>query len=272
MNPELVGRFATARVILIGVLPTATAALFIMFLVAAGAPGPLDLAKAWQSTTYTRVVQAIPAILGVALLAIVLLPLQPVFVRLLSIRLTSSRSWKALFLAVRGKPVSLGDFEPSRLGMSAYPNLPDAWYGLYRKLAWPRLYPLLSERVRAMVDDRRNEADFAVRLCVTSFLTTIVSGILLRSSDKGALLALIPAVLTYLGYFAASLATASYIEACRVAFDLHRFDLLTALHIKLPTTPGDELDIYKNLNEFWGSRCDRRGLPASYEHPSRENP
>jgi hypothetical protein len=38
------------------------------------------------------------------------------------------------------------------------------------------------------------------------------------------------------------------------AFDLHRFDMLDALHYELPLTPQDELELNSRLSKFLDSR------------------
>lgn len=49
-------------------------------------------------------------------------------------------------------------------------------YGADAVVAWPRLYPLLGERVRELVDDRRDGLDLAARMAVTLAVTAVATG------------------------------------------------------------------------------------------------
>jgi len=136
-------------------------------------------------------------------------------------------------------------------------------YGLDAVTAWPRLYPVLGEEARSLVDDRRDTLDGAVRMAATMTVTAIASVVLLAYSTWWILLALIPLGIAVLAYNAAVQAALAYAESVHVAFDLHRADLLTALRMELPTRQDTE----RALNEQW---CDlwRQGipLPATLEY------
>jgi hypothetical protein len=95
-------------------------------------------------------------------------------------------------------------------------------YGLDAVIAWPRLYPVLGEQTRSLVDDRRDTLDAAVRMAATMAVTAIASLALLSFSGVWVLLALIPAGIAVLAYNAAVQAALAYAETVHVAFDLHR--------------------------------------------------
>jgi len=154
---------------------------------------------------------------------------------------------------------------PTALGnvLAAMEDSAGRAYGLDAVTAWPRLYPVLGEQPKSLVDDRRDALDSAVRMAVTMAVTTVVSLVLLLWSGWWVLLALIPlgvAVVTYNGAVQAAL---GYAETVHVAFDLHRADLLIALRMELPTRQEAE----RIVNEQW---CDlwRQGvpLPATLEY------
>ena len=118
-------------------------------------------------------------------------------------------------------------------------------YGLDSLVTWPRLYPVLGEQVRALADDRRDQLDLSVRFCVVFAVATPV--LLALLAPYGWWLA-VPAgtfALAWLSYRAAIAAAAGYGEALETAFDLHRFDLLRALHLPLP----DDLATEPRANE-----------------------
>ncbi|WP_207929124.1 hypothetical protein, partial [Actinomadura sp. 6K520] len=129
-------------------------------------------------------------------------------------------------------------------------------YGLDAVTAWPRLYPLLGERVRATVDDRRDSLDLAARMAVTMAFTAVATFALLLASGWWLLLALVPLALAWTAYRGAVHVALAYAESVEVAFDLHRADLLYAL--RMP--PQEDPDKERALFELW---CDhwRQGIP-----------
>jgi hypothetical protein len=129
-------------------------------------------------------------------------------------------------------------------------------YGLDAVTAWPRLYPVLGEQAKSLVDDRRDALDAAVRMAVTMAVTAVASLVLLLWSGWWLLLVLMPLGVALLAYHGAVQAALAYAETVYVAFDLHRADLLTALR----TDPPAQQDAERILNEQW---CDlwRQGIP-----------
>ena len=133
-------------------------------------------------------------------------------------------------------------------------------YGLDAVVAWPRLYPLLSVNVRAIVDDLRDGMDAAARLAATGAVTSAVTvGLLAWHSGAITLLALVPLALAILAYAGAVRAAIAYGEAVQVAFDLHRLDLATALRMRVPVTPGEEQADSTALSDFL-----RQGIPLPF--------
>ncbi|HEV2375460.1 MAG TPA: hypothetical protein VGS19_25270 [Streptosporangiaceae bacterium] len=137
-------------------------------------------------------------------------------------------------------------------------------YGFDAVVAWPRLYPVLGERMRIIIDDRRNTLDSAARMSATMAVTTVISALALAQSGWWLLLSLIPLALARIAYIGAVRAATAYGETVRTAFDLHRFDLLTALRLPLPEDPETERRNNTQLCDSW-----RQGIPAKlgYCHP-----
>jgi hypothetical protein len=137
-----------------------------------------------------------------------------------------------------------------------------AAYGLDAVVVWPRLYPLLGDPVRAIVDDLRDSLDAAARMAATGALTTVAAVALLAwRSGWLTLLALAPLAVATLAYFGAVQAAIAYGTAVHVAFDLHRFDLLRALRLEVPTEQGMEKVINAALGDFF-----RQGIPAPFRY------
>jgi hypothetical protein len=129
-------------------------------------------------------------------------------------------------------------------------------YGLDAVTAWPRLYPILGDQSKSLIDDRRDALDAAVRMAATMAVTAIASLVLLLWSGWWLLLVLMPLGVTVLAYHGAVQAALAYAETVYVAFDLHRADLLAALRMDPPAQQEAE----RILNEQW---CDlwRQGIP-----------
>ncbi|MEU1407895.1 hypothetical protein ABZ471_37190 [Streptomyces sp. NPDC005728] len=140
-----------------------------------------------------------------------------------------------------------------------------AVYGWDAVVAWPRLHPLLSDQVRAVVNDRRDLLDATARLSVTSAATALVSIALVARSGPWLLLVLAPFVVSRIAYHGAVHAAQAFGDSLDTAFDLHRFDLLEALHLPLPDTPAGERALAAELSLMW-----RQGVPSDrpYRHGS----
>jgi hypothetical protein len=129
-------------------------------------------------------------------------------------------------------------------------------YGLDTAVAWQRLYPLLGDQVRAVVDDRRDSMDAAARTAVVMAGTALVGLVLLLHAGPWLLLALVPTALAALAYGAAVQAALAYGDAVCVAFDLHHLDLLNALRIETPHNAVTRYKTLAALSDLW-----RQGVP-----------
>jgi hypothetical protein len=304
-----VARDAGRRVTLLGLLPTAMLALYVLALVWGGAPADAPSLDRFvdhlEKLTTTEVLLGFVALLGVAILT---QPLQLPLVRLLEgywpgfaeplarARRRAQRGRRArleraqLLTADHAGAEDDGDGREARVRAAwrlrkLYPPdplvMPTALgnalraaedragrrYGLDSVVAWPRLYPLLSERVLAIVDDERTQLDVAVRFCAVLVVAGLVSVGLLVT--QGWLL-LVPAglfVVAWLAYRAAVGAAIAYGEGLETAFDLHRFDLLRALRLPLPATSEEERALNAQVTAFLlqGQR-----VGFAYEHGERE--
>jgi hypothetical protein len=76
--------------------------------------------------------------------------------------------------------------------------------------------------------------------------------------------------------WAALAVAAAYGQALEAAFDLHRFDLLTALHLPLPANLTGEVAANQELSRFLRQPSEylhvltqaQRGLNFTYRHPA----
>jgi hypothetical protein len=294
----------SSRFFLIGQLPTYAAAMFLLTLVWAGAPGSdLAFGRAWHTASSLGVGEIVLVGLVVTLVAVLVQPLQLALVRLLEggwprwLGSGLCRDWqlyvkRGLEKRAQVRAEEPDEVEEQRAGMAAtrlrrrFP-LPDhlvratglgnalaameddagRGYGWDAVVAWPRLYPVLGDKVRALVADRRDTMDGAARLSVTAAVTTVVTVALLIHAGWWLLLAFVPATVAVVAYLGAVQAAIAYGEVVQVAFDLHRFDLLTALHVDLPPDVEAERKIAEQLCDHW-----RQGIPLtiSYQHPDTD--
>lgn len=153
---------------------------------------------------------------------------------------------------------------PTALGnaLAAAESMAGAAYGLDSVAVWPRLYPLLAEPVRFVVDDLRDGLDAAARLTATGLLTAVLTfGLLVANSGWWTLLTLIPLAIALMAYRGAVESAVAYGRALQVAFDLHRFDLLTALHMPSPKDIREEQARNRELSDFF-----RQGVPVKSDY------
>jgi hypothetical protein len=138
-------------------------------------------------------------------------------------------------------------------------------YGLDAVVAWPRLYPLLSPELRAVIDDQRDQLDIAARLCAV-FAACAAIALVLLAPHGGLWLLVVPAWLglAWLSYRGAVAAAVAYGSGLETAFDLHRFDLLRALHLPLPPTRAAEREANRELSAFLQGK---RPVAFDYAHP-----
>jgi hypothetical protein len=161
-------------------------------------------------------------------------------------------------------PVGAHLVRPTALGnaLAAVEDTAGAAYGLDAVVAWPRLYPLLGDQMRVIVDDLRDGMDSAATLAATGGLTAAVSMALLApKSGWWTLLAVAPLAIGVVGYLGAVRGAQAYGLAVTTAFDLHRFDLLRAMRLAVPTKLVDEIAANQALCDFW-----RQGVPGPFSY------
>jgi hypothetical protein len=291
------------RFFLVDYLPTYAAALLLATLVWAGAPGPLEAGRAWRTAADLGIGELVLATLALTLVAVLLHPFQLGLVRLLEGEWPEflapvthwSRRRQAAALRRLAEIEKLPDDseaavsdarvqEAGRAGAQRRVRFPTeelcrptavgnvlaatearagSAYGFDAVVAWPRLYPVLGTQMRAIVDDRRDTLDVAARLTVTMLMTGLIAAALLAFSGWSLLLALIPLALSWIASRATMQAAMAYGEAVDVAFDLHRFDLLSALRLPLPVDDESERLANAKLCDSW-----RQGLEntTTFQH------
>jgi hypothetical protein len=143
-------------------------------------------------------------------------------------------------------------------------------YGLDAEAMWLRLLRVARDdaTMSSIVDEARIQMSFSVAMTVTAAVTT---GAWLAPSCLGAAslwpfiaVGVLGPLLTAIFYGTVVQSYQTFAEAVRTAVDLHRFDLLRALHVKLPADSAEERKLWQRLMD---SAEDQTGGPLIYEHP-----
>jgi hypothetical protein len=270
-------------------LPTAVAWLYLLALAWAGAPDGVSPHRAWTTAQSLNAAQVGGLLIMSVFLALLVRPFQLAIVRLLegywpgwaggltrAGRAVAGRRFARLqSLSEDDLPADAGEADiqragqagevlrhdypadgavlPTRLGnvLAAAEEYAGQAYGLDAVTVWPRLYPLLSPEVRALVDDRRNSLDAACASSVTLAAAGVASAALLVRCGWWLLLPAAALLCSRAAYRGAVRTARAYGEAIAVAFDLHRLDLYAALHLPLPARAEDEQAIGEEISLRW---------------------
>lgn len=297
--------FDSGRLVRVVYLPTYAVLLFLLVLVWAGAPGDkLNFGTAWRTAAGLGAAEITLIGLAVVVLAASLHPLQLTVMRLLESgppRWLGSgllRGWQLgrkrrleQRATLPASPGPLSDDQVRQAGLAgsklrqrfplpehlvrptavgnilaAMEDLAGRSYGIDAVIAWPRLYAVLGDRMKAIVDDRRDTMDAAAQMTASAAIATVGAGALLWGArDWLWLLTLVPFALGVLSYAGTVKAATAYAESVQVAVDLHRFDLLTALKVALPATLEEEQTINRQLGDLW-----RQGVPPDLRYVSEK--
>ena len=163
---------------------------------------------------------------------------------------------------------------PTRLGniLRAAEDRAGQRYGLSTITVWPRLYPYVTGQLAAALASVRNQLDVSIRLCASLALATVISGTVLITDGWWLLVPLATGVFAWAGYRSALRAARSYGEAMHWAFDLHRFEMLQAMHYPLPANLAEERAFNQELSRFLASGRPIGGRQSThqYEHDQQD--
>ncbi len=158
------------------------------------------------------------------------------------------------------------DILPTRLGnvLRAAEHYPMDRYGADYPLLWTRLGHVVPERVLRDMEDYRSALEFLV-VATSGFATFgILAAATCAATGHGPtpflLFLLGGCVLAYIAYSSAIHTAQEYGEAMRASFDLFRNELLVRMRWPVPTTPEEEIVIWREITGFIGADAGR-------EHP-----
>ncbi|MCI3239579.1 hypothetical protein [Streptomyces spinosisporus] len=126
-------------------------------------------------------------------------------------------------------------------------------YGLTTLTSWPRIYPQVSDRIAEALRSTRDALDAAVNLCWSFLVLTCVAAVAIYDEPSAWWLCAAGLVLAAVAYKGAVTAAQAYSGLMHVVYDLHRFDLLEALHYPLPT-PEHEHALFAQISAFFAGR------------------
>ena len=139
---------------------------------------------------------------------------------------------------------------------------------------WSRLQKLIQadDKFYAALIDAKTQLDFLISLFwLTMLFTVIWLSVLFYirvSWFAFGLVGVIGAGLTAIWYKTAAQNYLAFADILRTSIDLFRFDLLAALHSKLPSSSEHERQIWVRLNQLIGYGENRHRIPYTHEGKS----
>jgi hypothetical protein len=169
------------------------------------------------------------------------------------------RFWKA---RLKGEDTSSPDFAvpragnvaPTALGTLGYANAEYVRrnYGVDLAVIWPRLSLLLSSQLADQIEEAEATIEQLVAFSTTTILFGLVAGGIAAYHKAPiiicVLLPLVSYILAFLVYRAVLPAAEQWSQLVRTGVDLHRFELLDALHLPRPRTSAEDRALWKRLN------------------------
>lgn len=143
---------------------------------------------------------------------------------------------------------------PTRLGniLRAGESYPFDRYGVDGPVVWPRLFPLLPEKVVESTAQARADMEFSLVISFLAISFALLSFTLVLVLDAnlwlGAGCYVGGLMIGWLGYRSSLAPATVYSEQTRACFDLYRFDLLDQLHLTRPISPAEEAALWAKVN------------------------
>ena len=136
-------------------------------------------------------------------------------------------------------------------------------YGLSTLASWPRIYMQVSDRMADALRSTREALDAATNLCWCFLALSVISAAAFYDEPGLWWLCGCGLLLATVAYKGAITAAQAYSGLMHVVYDLHRFDLVEALHLRLPDGPEDEEELFAQLSDLFTGRG-KPDLP--YDH------
>ncbi|MFF7565393.1 hypothetical protein ACFZB4_36200 [Streptomyces pseudovenezuelae] len=138
-------------------------------------------------------------------------------------------------------------------------------YGLATLASWPRIHMQVSDRLARALHSARTALDTAVNLCWSFLASAVLASTALYDEPVMLWLPLTALLSAALAYKGAVTAAQAYAGLMHIVYDLHRFDLLDALHHPLPDR-ADEVDTFWQVSQ---SLAGHPTVDLPYDHGRR---
>lgn len=143
---------------------------------------------------------------------------------------------------------------PTRLGntLKAAEAYPFFRYNLDAVVTWPRLHSVLPEAFASELRDAKATLDLLLNLITLTVVFTLGWELYLGLATHWVwfLVVSLGWIMSALIYQAALQAARTYGEMIKAAYDLHRWELLSALHLQKPTSYGEERDLWGDVTDL----------------------
>lgn len=137
-------------------------------------------------------------------------------------------------------------------------------YGLTTLISWPRIYLQVSDRMVEVLRSARDMLDAAVNFCWSFLALTVAGASALCDEPSAWWLCGAGLLLAAVAYKGAVTAAQAYSGLMYLVYDLHRFDLLDALHYPLPPNHSSEMQVFSEVSDLLAG-VEGAGIP--YDHP-----
>jgi hypothetical protein len=149
-------------------------------------------------------------------------------------------------------------------------------YGLDMPTVYERMYPaIVAGRLGPVISQNLDVIDTAGALCVMTAVATAASLPLVGRLDWWSLVPVVMSMLSVASYKGALRAARRHAKHLATAFDLHRFDLVTALHWQPARDAESEYILNRQLTAFLAGRAPLKENLALrrrvYSHVTKHN-
>ncbi|MEU8817874.1 hypothetical protein [Actinoplanes sp. NPDC048796] len=141
-------------------------------------------------------------------------------------------------------------------------------YGLSTVHTFPRLYPYLSPRLAQENETQLNVLDASATLAIVIGALAALSSPFLIRFDAWSAVPVALLLVAGVSYRGARIAAQRHGVVLAAAFDLHRFDMLSAMHRRLPRDAREELAENAALTSVLEGEPAIRQRPWKYAHPA----
>ncbi len=164
--------------------------------------------------------------------------------------------------------------QPTMLGnvLRAGEDVAGGRYGFDSMVAFPRMFPSISARLEGEIAHQLRLIDTTSALCVAFLLAGLATAPMFRTAGWPIAVPVVLFVLALFSYSGALRAAKGHGTLLATAFDLHRFDIATGMHLPLPRAPLEEVAFNRALSNFLGGwdtidRTDPLIAAQLYRHP-----